>query len=428
MARTLRGTSSYGGPGDFGPNSGNVGDEGNRERNLDKQQSLHNLSDVDPRLSAEQRLDQRYQNYTYGSDPYYAQNQATALQGEGNAAQQTLGGYGTQAWDTGTAIQGRATPATDFTEANNALGRVQAAGGAAQGTESNQSGLYNRLLSFADQPEGPSAAQAQMRAGTDEALNAQLSMARSGRGMGGGAAAMAQAQANSAGIISDQANNSAILRAQEEQQQRENILAAYGQGASVLNDQGSLALGRGDLALGEAGQAASQSEFLTDAELEAQAQRDTAGLGYQQLGLEGMQQGYATDLAYEQEARANYENELDANMGYEQNVTNLATGKMELQSAREQREADRSGQWIGAAMGGVAAGAGLLMMSDEDEKTDIKRAGGLNQRYAALADDNDTMERLKRDRQAKQDREKADRASKAQGIQSLMSAVSSPFM
>lgn len=246
--------------------------------------------------------------------------------------------------------------------------------------------------------------------------------------MGGGAAAMAQAQANSAGIISDQANNSAILRAQEEQQQRENILAAYGQGASVLNDQGSLALGRGDLALGEAGQAASQSEFLTDAELEAQAQRDTAGLGYQQLGLEGMQQGYATDLAYEQEARANYENELDANMGYEQNVTNLATGKMELQSAREQREADRSGQWIGAAMGGVAAGAGLLMMSDEDEKTDIKRAGGLNQRYAALADDNDTMERLKRDRQAKQDREKADRASKAQGIQSLMSAVSSPFM
>jgi hypothetical protein len=63
--------------------------------------------------------------------------------------------------------------------------------------------------------EGPSAAQAQLQQGTNQALSSQLALARSGRGFGGNAAAMGLAQGNAAGIQANQANQSAALRAQE---------------------------------------------------------------------------------------------------------------------------------------------------------------------------------------------------------------------
>lgn len=80
------------------------------------------------------------------------------------------------------------------------------------------------LNAFANGPEGPSAAQAQLQAGTDMAARQQYGMARSQPG--GGGAALRSAAFNAAGISGNAANEAARLRAQETNDYKARQLAA----------------------------------------------------------------------------------------------------------------------------------------------------------------------------------------------------------
>ncbi len=121
-------------------------------------------------------------------------------------------------------------------------------------------GLQNQvtaLNNFANGPEGPSAAQAQLQAGTDMAARQQYGMARSQPG--GGGAALRGAAFNAAGISGNAANTAAMLRAQEtnafKQRQLEALNSAMGGAGTVA---GATAQARGQdqgYAATQAGQA-----------------------------------------------------------------------------------------------------------------------------------------------------------------------------
>jgi hypothetical protein len=307
---------------------------------------------TDPRMTNAERLDQRYSNYTYGPSKDYATTQANILQQQGENQKLQTTFLGQQAGANADAAAGRAGP-QQTTTANATY---------------DQGRLYNRLLDFADQPAGPSAAQAQLQMGSDRAMAANLALANSGTGMGDSSEAMRRAQFANATQQSETANQSAMLRAQEEQQQRENILQAYGQGAGVLGQQGQLGLAMGDQ------------------ELASRELNDSTALAYDQLGLQAYGQGADIDLAYEQEARANLENESAANQAYEANATAQDSLRTQRDLQNDQQSHDRDTQLIGAGLGIASSIGGLAMMSDARAKKRIRELDDLNDAYAALSD------------------------------------------
>jgi hypothetical protein len=307
----------------------------------------------DPRLSNVQRIDQQYQNFTYGADADYAQGRAKTLQDEGQA---NVGAAGV--------IQGASQQSAD-------AARQRAAPGAltdARVTGYEQGGLYNRLLDYANAPAGPSAAQAQLQKASDQAMAANLALAGSGTGMGDSAEAMRRAQFANATQQATAANDSAVLRAQEEQQRQQNILQAYNQGAGVLSDQGQLALG------------------ASGQELQGRSLNDQTALAYDQMALDAYRTGIDADLAYEQEARANLENELEAGMGFENVKLGSAAQRNSRQLQDDQQAFDRDTQMIGAGLGVVSSLGGAAMMSDQRQKRRIRELETLNDEYAALSE------------------------------------------
>lgn len=406
MARILRPTWST--QGDFAPVSTDMNNEGQASR----RDALFAPSATDARMSGADRLDQRYQNYQYGPTPEYASETAQQLRSEGFGAQSILKAYGDSAAARGTDIYGRATPGTDYTAANATLGK--------------QGGLYNTLSAYATQGPGPSVAQAQLDANTARAQRAQTSLAMSGRGAGGGAAAQRQALDNSA-LLSGEANaTEAMLAAKEAQDWRQAQLQAYGLGGDVLASQ--------------AAQESANAQFDVQAELEAQAQRDQASLGYSQLGLDATTQGFATQLGLEQEARANLENEAQAGQAYEENVTNLTVGKMNADAQKP----EEGGFWDTALPIIGAAGSLALMASDEQGKTDVRKTqlsayeneddytdAGWYQRGSRgraesemAARQNETFERLEKEREENQKaKDAAEREKKAGAFDGLMKSL-----
>jgi len=129
-------------------------------------------------------------------------------------------------------------------------------------TGGRQGDLASRVQQFAEAPDGPSAAQAQLQKGTNQALASQVALARSGGGLGENAAMMGQAGRNAAGIQAANANNAATLRAEEFARGRDRQLQGYQASGNILGQQR-----QGTAA--EAGM-----------ELDAQAQRDQTALGY----------------------------------------------------------------------------------------------------------------------------------------------------
>lgn len=130
--------------------------------------------------------------------------------------------------------------------------------------------------------QGASAAQAQLQGGTNQAMASQLALARSGRGMGGNAAAMGQAQGNMAGIQANQANQAAMLRAQEDAAWRQRQASNLGNVAGMQSQQVST-----NLSAGLAGQA--QNDAMTGQML---------GLGQDAAfkGYDAQNKGYGTAL------------------------------------------------------------------------------------------------------------------------------------
>jgi hypothetical protein len=336
---------------------------------IERRNGLFRSSQGDPRMTNEQRLDQRYGNYQYGPTPEYAQQQAEKMQSQGQFAQTTLGGMGQEAWTTGANIQGRATPGTDFGQADRQLQRVGDVG-------TDQARLHDRLINYGNQGPGDSIAQAQHERNTNAALRQQMMMAGSGRGAGGAANQFRQAGMNQAQIQGDANAANAIAQAEEADMWRGRQLQAYGMGGEVLAQQGALGMQ-------QAGQMGSQAQFLTQAEMEAQAQRDNAGLQYQQLGMQGAQQGFGTQLTYEQMAMANLDAESQANRAYEENLTNLAIGKM------NNRSQDQGGGMLDTVLGVASVAAPLVAaFSDERGKKNIRDDDSLSNTYRALGGSN----------------------------------------
>ena len=230
------------------------------------------------------------------------------------------------------------------------------------------------LNNFANAGEGPSAAQAQLQAGSDAAQRSALSMARSGRGAGDSAAALRDASFNNAATQGTVAGQSAQLRAQETDAYRQRQLAALnaamgGAGAIRAGDAAAAQLAQGTRAqdLGFQQQMDQRSQFGTQTALASQAQNDAArqgllgaGLGYANNALGYSQLGQAGELGYAQLGQ----NALNSQADYE-----LAQQQMSLDAAKANQSADLEKD---SGIVGMAASAVGAMFSDERLKKDIK--------------------------------------------------------
>jgi hypothetical protein len=232
---------------------------------------------------------------------------STALQGSRDANERLTSIAGEAA--------GRSDVQTNFIPANQALGGAtstaerasQTAAGAGQqvaqdGLERAQSTAAD--LSALEAQQGPSAAQAQLRLGTNRAINQQVSMARSGRGLSGNANAMDNAGRNIATIQSDAANQAAGLRAQEDAAWRQRQQQALALGGQLNVQAGQLGLGAGQLGLAggqlsteaqlaAAGQQGQQAQFQTQSAIQQQALRDQTSLAYNQAAVQARMTGNA---------------------------------------------------------------------------------------------------------------------------------------
>jgi hypothetical protein len=347
-----------------------------------------------------ERYINQQQNYMYGGTPYGADNAVTydrmvAGAGAGALTDRSREAVNSGAFmqDTGVSLQNqaaqfgkRATPTTNYDLAMAARADQQGAYGGLMGSAQDprtQQDVYNSLMAAGQVPEGPSAAQAQLQQGTNQALASQLAIARSGRGAGESASALRGAAWNASDIQQNAGNQAAQLRAQEDQAFRQRQLQAFGAAGGVagqMRGQGIEAYGAaGQLAGQERGQDVGQAEYLTDAELRNRALNDqtalgyqntalgyqNAGLGYQQLATTATQGAGTMAMSGEEQANQIREAELQGSMGYETNLTNYAIGNKQPPKEGGMTSAD----WaqLGVSAAGVAA-----MASDIRAKQDIQ--------------------------------------------------------
>jgi hypothetical protein len=344
-------------------------------------------------------------NYSLGGDPNYnaqfQQNQgAIAQQGQGLSQNaQAIGnqgagimgaGYsqGQGLTNMGTAAAGRGGPTTSY---NPQVGQLQQG---SQQAGQQQYQLANQLQTMAGQPQGPSAAQAQLNTGTDQALNSQLAMARSGSGFGESSGAMASAQQNAAGIQSNAANQAGMLRAGEDQAHRARQLQALGMSGDALGQGRAADLALGQQQIGQ-GQFGTQTELsqrqmndsaqqnLINSGLQAQNMGLSAGLQAQNMGLSGQAAGINAQNQANQLALASAEAEQQGGMNYEQNVTDIYGMDQGAHDRARELNQKRSNDWVGGITGGIGAIGSLAAMSDRRSKKNIETED-LSRVYRAL--------------------------------------------
>jgi hypothetical protein len=271
---------------------------------------------------------QDIRNYQYGRTEDGANQAAGQALTTGANAQSV--GNNILSHDTQLAADARArtAPVGDYSQQNQALG---------------QSLGYGSTLAGLENEQGPSAAQAQLGMGTNLAMASQLALARSGRGFGGGAGAMGQAQSNVAGIQANQANQAAMLRAQEDAAWRQRQAANFGTAAGI--DQGAGA------------QYGAQSQANLNAYLQNQAQGDQASLGYLGQGATAYGNGVSGNFAGQGLANQVRGAELNAGMAADDRY--LRAWAADKGFDLQQKAADAQQQ--AAIISGVATvGGGLL--------------------------------------------------------------------
>jgi hypothetical protein len=223
--------------------------------------------------------------------------------------------------------------------AGDIYGNALSQGNLAAGNAAQSRGLALNALTA----QGPSAAELQLQAGQDANMRGALALARSGRGMGSGGQLRSALISGQQGMAQTN-QQAAILRAQEEAQRRQQLLALGGQDLGALGQAYGQQLGAGQLGLSAAGQ---------------------------QAGLSQAQQQALADRA-----------KLDAGMALDISKTNANFANYEQPAAPDNTWSDVASA-TGAA-GGAAAGLaalGALFMSDERSKTQIQN---LEEENAAL--------------------------------------------
>lgn len=198
---------------------------------------------------------------------YVMQSTANAQQQLGGALDQRLTGAGATLGQgiSDVGRQGATVGGNYGGRLTDVAGRATATG-ETRGREIAAAGeRYGNQLAGLENTQGPSGAQALLNQQNNRAMNTQLALARSGRGMGGNAAAIQQAGQNIGALQQDAGNQAAQLKAQEyaawRQRQASNLnaaaqtnIGAQTAGANITNqayDTGSKALTYGgNLALG----------------------------------------------------------------------------------------------------------------------------------------------------------------------------------
>jgi hypothetical protein len=280
--------------------------------------------------------------------------------------------------------QNRTTPQTNFTGANISMGAAGAANNNAGTAAQQQGNVFGDLREFARGPEGPSAAQAMLNKGANRAMSQNLSLARSGSGFGESAGAVASAQRANTDTMASAANDAATLRANEAAQHRGQSLSALNAAGGIAGARGQTELGRGNLSLATAGQQASQAQFETTAELQAQQQRDAAAQGFASQELEAFGAGAATDAAARDRELAAMTQQQAGTMGLEQiNAQNYAADQAHQAKMRELDQA--KDQAIVSGITGAVGAVGSFMPSDRRTKKDVRSAVDLRAAFAELS-------------------------------------------
>ena len=294
----------------------------------------------------------------------------------------------------------------DFQQANmQAQGNIGAAGQVDPRTlaflQAAQKGGANTaqsldLLRAAAMGQGPSAAQAQMQTGVDQAIKAQMAAAGA---RGFNAAAMRGAQMQGAEMQQAAVNQAAMLRAQEMQAAQQ----AYAQGALTQEDMARQAAiqagqinlqqdvarkqsiqdainayqaGTGQYAGISADVAKAQAGLEQQARLANQEALLKSGMFNTQMGLDAAALQQQGQLAYAGLGSGLLSGQLGG-------LGTLYQGETGRQQAITQGRTSMFGAGAGAAGSGIAA---AMMMSDARQKTDIKPNKETESFLAALTD------------------------------------------
>lgn len=234
--------------------------------NAQRQQALQGLDPSSPEYAQtikyfSNKFDQLQKNFNQlnHSDPAPVDNAAAQRTRGLVSQQQGLAALGESAY--GRAAPTQAMPGAITQAQSSGQSYLEGADAASKATQQQTlGGLRNQvtaLNNFANAPEGPSAAQAQLQAGTDMAARQQYGMARSQPG--GGGAALRSAAFNAAGISGNAANEAATLRATEtadhKRRQLEALNAAMGGAGAATGYAGQMRGQDQGFAATQAGQA-----------------------------------------------------------------------------------------------------------------------------------------------------------------------------
>lgn len=229
---------------------------------------------------------------------------AAAFGGYGNAALQRSQQLGQNAQMA--AYGGQRQAADQQFTANNlrnyGVGQAAQAGYMGDIDRNSQYGALSRLRNFYEQGPGPSAAEAQMRAGQDANMAQSIALARSGRGAGANANAMRNAAFQNAATGQQMNQQLGVLRANENQAYQQQRLAAMGLEQQTLgglrsqdiNQQGQnygFATGMGQQGLGYGQLGAQYQNIGNQAQLGFEGMGNTTNLGFQSLSNTAANQG-----------------------------------------------------------------------------------------------------------------------------------------
>jgi hypothetical protein len=325
------------------------------------------------RVSVPNRPDLDPNAYALGGDPNWVNHFGSGVNQAGQDARAEMRGYANAADQRAQGALGRAAPTTDYSSANRSL--IQGQQGAKQ-----QGDVYGNLMNFAQGPQGPSAAQAQLQQGANQAMAQNLALARAGSGFGESAAGLASAQRANASTMATTANQAAQLRAQEDQAFRGQQLQAFGMGGDLSGQQRQAALQEAALRGG-------QAEFGTQTALTAEQQRDAAAQGYFGQGLQAQGMGFDADFTGRGMELDAQNQALQGRVAQGQTEADLygtdaQIYKERLRRDEAQRQARRDDRGEAAKIIGTVGGAAAAMFSDRRTKMNVRE---LSDRYRDLA-------------------------------------------
>jgi hypothetical protein len=220
--------------------------------------------------------------------------------------------------------------------------------------------------------QGPSAAQAQLQAGANQSMAQSLALARSGRGWGGSAVGQSQALQQNAATMQNVANQSAMLRAQEDQAFRAQQAQNYAQAAGIYQGTGS--------------QYGQQQALSAQSALQNAQQNDAYRASMYGLGLQGQQAAVNAQATAGNLALAGNQ----AGLGAQQNAATLGlsginqgagimTQGAQLQNQGAQLQGALVGQGSAAASQG---GLNAFGFNSAQNATDMNREAMISQDYA----------------------------------------------